>query len=194
MEMITETARSERQAVGRQWKWARVPGRLAVVLAMLGAGALLFALLVTVSAKLWGYETYVIYGSSMEPTIKVGSLIAAKPANVDDLQVGDIVVFLSPGNGMTITHRIVGIHEEGGQRQFETKGDASNGADPLKVSLEDGTQQVIYDLPYLGYIVHFAGSSIGIILLVALPALGLLALQLTQRRKGASDAEVPREG
>ena len=187
--MISQTAGPQPHAPERRWRWARVPGRLALLLVMLGAGALLLALVVTAAARLWGYETYVIYGSSMEPTIKVGSLIAAKPANVDDLQVGDIVVFRSPGNGSTMIHRIVGIRDDGGQRRFETKGDASNGADPLEISLGNGTRRVVLDLPYLGYIVHFARSAMGIILLVVIPAMGLLVLQLTQGKPEEATAE-----
>ncbi len=161
--------------------------------------ALLGTLLVAALPSLWGYQSYVIYGSSMEPAIKLGSLVVAKPVKVDDLQVGDIVVFRSPGNGVTLTHRIVEVREEDGQRHFLTKGDASNDGDTVEVSLEDGVRQVAYHVPYLGYFVHFARSTIGIILLIALPALGLLALQLTNGRgprqqAAAEAAEAPPEG
>lgn len=184
--MISETVRPRTQARLRQRSWVRWAGMLAGLLALLGVLTLLSLLLVTMAApRLLGYQSYVIYGSSMEPTIKLGSLVVAKPANVDDLQVGDIVVFRSDGNGTTVTHRIVAIREEDGRRFFETKGDASNGADPAEVGLENGAQQVAYHLPYLGYFVHFANSITGIMLLVILPAIGLLALHLTNSREGA---------
>ncbi len=184
--MISETVRQRTQAGRRQRSWVRRAGRLAGLLALLGVLALLGLLLATMAApRLWGYQSYVIYGSSMEPAIKLGSLVVAKPVKVDDLQVGDIIVFRSPGNGVTLTHRIVEVREEDGQRHFLTKGDASNDGDTVEVSLEDGVQQVAHHLPYLGYFVHFARSTIGIILLIALPALGLLALQLTNGRQGA---------
>ncbi len=184
--MISETARPRTQAGRRQRSWLRWAGMLAGLLALLGVLALLGLLLATMAApRLWGYQSYVIYGSSMEPAIKLGSLVVAKPVKVDDLQVGDIVVFRSPGNGVTLTHRIVEVREEDGQRHFLTKGDASNDGDTVEVSLEDGVRQVAYHVPYLGYFVHFARSTIGNILLIALPALGLLALQLTNGRQGA---------
>ena len=194
--MITETARPETHAGGRRRRWTRGAGRLASALASLGVLGLLGLLLATAAApRIWGYQTYVIYGSSMEPTIKLGSLIVAEPANVDDLQVGDIIVFHSPSNGTTVTHRIVGIREEDGQRYFQTKGDASNGGDPLEVSLENGVQQVAYDLPYLGYFVDFANSTLGIVLLLVLPALGLLGLHWTKSREAAAtDREAAGEG
>ncbi len=194
--MISETARQETQAGGRQRSWARAAARLAGVLAFLGVLGLLALLLATMAApRLLGYQSYVIYGSSMEPTIKVGSLILAKPAPADDLQVGDIVVFRGSGNGTMLTHRIVAIRQEDGQRHFLTKGDASNGADPQEVSLEDGAQRVAHHVPYLGYFVDFAKSTTGMILLVVLPALGLLALQLTKSRQAAAkDREAVGEG
>ena len=184
--MISETARLETQVGGRQWTWAQGTARLAGALVLLGVGALLCVLLVTAAAKPWGYQTYVIYGSSMEPAIEVGSLVVAKPAKVDGLQVGDIIVFPSPSSETTVTHRIVGISEEHGERYFATKGDASSGADPLEVSLENGAQQVVYHAPYLGYFVHFARSTLGILLLLVLPALGLLALYLTKGGEAAA--------
>ncbi len=188
--MITETARPRRQAVSQRGQWARRgggPGRLAAAVPLLGLVALLGLLLVTAALKPLGYNSYVIYGSSMEPTIKVGSLILARPAEVDGLEVGDIIAFQSPGNGVTVTHRIVAVREENGQHYFQTKGDASNGGDPQEVRLEDGVQELAYDLPYLGYFVHFAKSTMGMILLLVLPAAGLLALHWTENRQAAAD-------
>ena len=185
--MIIETARPHTLAGGRHQRWAlAAAGKLAAVVALLGVLGLLVLLLVTMAApRLLGYQSYVIYGSSMEPTIKLGSLVVAEPVKVDDLQIGDIVVFRSDGNGVTVTHRIVAIREEDGRRYFETRGDASNAADPVEVGLENGARKVVYHLPYLGYFTHFANSITGIILLVILPAIGLLALQLTNRREAA---------
>ena len=180
--MISETAKPEMRAGRRQGKWVQWAGRLARLLVALATLALLGALLAAALPRLWGYQSYVIYGGSMEPTIKVGSLILAKPANLDDLEVGDIIAFRSP-NEVTVSHRIVGIREEDGQRYFQTKGDASTGGDPTEVSLEDGVHRLAYKLPYLGYFVDFAKSTLGIVLLVVLPAARLVALQLTQGRK-----------
>jgi signal peptidase len=188
--MISETARPEIQAGGRKRTWARGAGRLAARVAFLGVLGLLGLVLVTAAVpRLWGYQTYVIYGSSMEPTIKLGSLIVAEPVATGDLQVGDIIVFRSPGNGMTVTHRITGVREEDGQRYFQTKGDASNGGDPLEVTLENGVQQVAYDLPYVGYFVDFAGSMLGIVLLLVLPAAGLLVSYWSKHRGPQPQAE-----
>ncbi len=197
--MISETARPETQAGSGQRKWVAWAGRLARLLVIIATLALLGALLAAALPRLWGYQSYVIYGSSMEPTIKVGSLILAKPVDVADLQVGDIIAFRSPGNEVTVTHRIVGIRHEDGQHYVKTKGDATNGADPTEVRLESGVRRLAYKLPYLGYFIDFAKSPAGIILLIALPAAGLLALSWSKQRRPrqqaeAEAAEAPPEG
>lgn len=189
--MISETATAERQAGSGQRKWVQWAGRLARLLAALATLALLGALLAAALPRLWGYQSYVIYGSSMEPAIKVGSLILAKPVDVADLQVGDIIAFRSPGNEVTVTHRIVGIREEDGQHYFKTKGDASTSGDPMEVRLESGVQRLAYKLPYLGYFIDFAKSPAGIILLIALPAMGLLAMHWNKSRAAAAKHPEP---
>ncbi|MCH6555084.1 MAG: hypothetical protein IH797_00515 [Chloroflexi bacterium] len=56
----------------------------------------------------------------------------------------------------------------------------------MEIQLEDGVRRVAYHLPYLGYVVDFAKGPLGIILLVALPAIGLLALHLAGGKKPAT--------
>ena len=188
--MITETATPERQAGSWLRKWAHGADRLVTALVLLTVGGLLCLLLLSVAVRPFGYGTFVLYGSSMEPAIKVGSLLLAKPVNVDDLKVDDIIVFRLHNSGTTMTHRIMGIRQEDGQRYFQTKGDASTSADPLEVTLEDGAQRVAYHMPYLGYFVDFAKGTTGMILLLVLPAIGLLGLHwANSRRPEAPEAE-----
>ena len=197
--MISETARPQTPAGDRQRRWTRWAGSLARLLVALATLALLATLLVAALPQLWGYQTYVIYGSSMEPTIKVGSLILAEPVDVEELQVSDIIAFRSPDNGVTLTHRIVATREEDGQRYFQTKGDASTSGDPTEVRLEGEVHRLAYKLPYLGYFIDFAKSLAGIILLIALPAAWLLVSSLSKQRRPrqqaeAEAAEAPPEG
>ncbi len=193
--MISETARQGTQTAGRQPKAVRWVGRLARLLVALGILVLLGALLAAALPRLLGYQSYVIYGSSMEPTIKLGSLILAEPVGVEELQVGDIIAFRTP-NEITVTHRIVAVRHEDGQHYFQTKGDASSGGDPTEVRLEGSVHRLSYKLPYLGYFVDFAKSTRGIILLIALPAAALLASSFSKRSRPRrrAEAEAPPEG
>lgn len=124
----------------------------------------------------------------MKPTVEAGSLIVAKPVESHDLQVGDIVVFPTPENGTTVTHRVVGIRHEEGQHYVKTKGDANDSVDPIEVRLEGGVQRLIYQLPCLGYFVgnfvNFARSTAGVLLQIVLPAAGGLVVWSWVKNRG----------
>jgi signal peptidase len=162
---------------GRASVWPRrlpdIVGYLALALCL----ALLGSLLAVAATNLLGYNSYVIYSGSMEPTVKVGSLLVTRPVDVEDIQVDDVITFRSPGNHTTLTHRVVGIRQENGQRVFETKGDASLQPDPQEVVLRGQVSKMAFDVPYLGYVVDFAKSTPGIVLFLLVPAGGLLLIQ-----------------
>ena len=139
--------------------------------------ALLGSLLTVATTNLLGYSSYVIYSGSMEPTVKVGSLLVTRPADVEDLRVGDVITYRSPGNHTTLTHRIVSIRQEDGERVFQTKGDASLEPDPREIILRGQVSRMAFDIPYLGYVVDFAKSIQGVVLLLLVPAAGLLLMQ-----------------
>lgn len=198
--MISETATAERQAGSGQGKWVRWAGRLARLLVILATLAVLGALLAAAAPKVWGYNSFIIYSGSMEPTISVGSLVVGRPVDVQEVDLGDIIIFRAPGDAdITITHRVVGVREDDGVRYFQTKGDAVDGADPEEVRLQGRVYKFAYELPYLGYFIAFAKSITGIILLIALPAAWLLVSSLSRQRRprqraGAEAADVPPEG
>jgi signal peptidase len=162
---------------GKAWVWPRrildIVGYLALALCL----ALLGSLLTVAATNLLGYENYVIYSGSMEPTLKVGSLLLTRPVDVDDLRVGDVITYRSPGNHTTLTHRIVGMRQENGEWVFETKGDASLTPDPREIILRGRVSKMAFDIPYLGYVVDFARSTQGVVLFLVVPAAGLLAMQ-----------------
>ena len=162
---------------GKAWVWPRrildIVGYLALALCL----ALLGSLLTVAATNLLGYENYVIYSGSMEPTLKVGSLLLTRPMDVDDLRVGDVITYRSPGNHTTLTHRIVGMRQENGEWVFETKGDASLTPDPREIILRGRVSKMAFDIPYLGYVVDFARSTQGVVLFLVVPAAGLLAMQ-----------------
>ena len=142
--------------------------------------ALLASLLTVAATNLLGYQSYVIYSGSMEPTVKVGSLLLTRPADVEDLQAGDVITYRSPGNHTTLTHRVVSIRQQDGERVFTTKGDASLEPDPQEVILRGQVSKMTFDIPYLGYVVDFAKSIQGIVLLLLVPAAGLALIQASK--------------
>jgi len=162
---------------GKASVWPRRLLDIVGYLALAFCLALLASLLTVAATNLLGYDSYVIYSGSMEPTVKVGSLLLSRPADVEDLRVGDVITYRSPGNHTTLTHRIVSIRQEDGDWVFKTKGDASLQPDPREIILRGQVSKMAFDIPYLGYVVDFAKSIQGVVLLLLVPAAGLLLMQ-----------------
>lgn len=75
---------------------------------------------------------------SMEPAIEAKSYIAVKKYDGEELDVGDVIVFVCKSNdqrinGQLVTHRIVKIEND----EYVTKGDASAVIDEWVVSKDD---------------------------------------------------------
>ena len=172
---VTPTAVGAEESKAPVWprRLVDIVGYVALALCL----ALLGSLLTVAATNLLGYQSYVIYSGSMEPTVKVGSLLLTRPADVEDLRVGDVITYRSPGNHTTLTHRVVSIRQEDGERVFTTKGDASLEPDPREVILRGQVSKMTFDIPYLGYVVDFAKSTQGVVLLLLVPAAGLLLMQ-----------------
>jgi len=169
-------ARSPTEGKARLWlrRFLTGGGYLAFALSL----ALLGLLLAVAVLKFFGYQSFVIYSGSMEPTVKVGSLLVANPVAAEDLQVGDVITYRSPGNHTTLTHRIVVIRGENGERIFTTKGDASSNPDPREVRLAGRVGKMAYTIPYLGYLVDFINTKGGALVFLVAPALGLGVMYL----------------
>jgi len=84
--------------------------------------------------SLGGYRIFNILTGSMMPEYEVGDVILAKEAEIDELKVGDDVVYLGKKDdffGKIITHEIIEIKvEEDGTKTFYTKGLANEFTDP----------------------------------------------------------------
>ena len=115
------------------------------------------------------YKVFVVQSGSMEPKIKLGSLIFVKPGV--DYQANDIITFKAQGGKTTVTHRLIEIKQESGVAQFVTKGDANEEADPDSVKRENIIGKTFLTLPWLGYPVGYAKTKVGFILLILVPSI-----------------------
>lgn len=106
--------------------------------------------LLTFIPSFWGHKPLVVISGSMEPTLKVGSLLYYHDKNLDDFEQGDVLVYKSKNH--IISHRVV-ENLDGG---FITKGDANKTNDSIIVNdeqvLGEGTNWCI---PYLGLYADF---------------------------------------
>lgn len=131
----------------------------------------LVALLLTVSVfpVTGNFKVKMVESGSMEPSIKTGALVVIKPA--EDYKVGDVITF----NGFdkekgSVTHRIVDMEIIEGKKSFITKGDANNASDKRGVPKNRIIGKVLFDIPYLGYIVDAVQKPIGFMLIIVIPA------------------------
>ena len=141
-------------------------------------GVLLAALALVAAAtvpSLAGYHTYAIDGGSMEPTLNVGDAAVTKPTSPRSLEIGDVIVRRDVQGGRPVLHRIVDVVTVDGQLAFITQGDQSSAPDVQPVIFSGSGEKVVYRVPYAGYLLSFAESWPGRLLLVGLPFLLLAA-------------------
>lgn len=108
-----------------------------------------------------------------------GSMGAAAPAgsiayvhDTGTYERGDVITFRR-GDGY-VTHRIVDETDAG----YVTKGDANGAPDEWRVPTDDVVGELLVAVPLYGYLLWFASSTAGYLLLVLLPGLALLVLEL----------------
>jgi signal peptidase len=115
----------------------------------------------------------VIMSGSMEPAIPVGSIVVVKKVNPEDVKVGDVIAF-ETGESRTM-HRVIDKVVEDGSFHFKTQGDANEDPDPWIVKPEDVSGALLLTIPYYGYLLHFAGTPLGLVLFILVPAIILIA-------------------
>ncbi len=116
---------------------------------------------------MFGYTLKSVLSGSMEPEFNTGSLILVKEiTDVKELQKGDVITFMQDAN-TAVTYRIVGITKKEDHLLFKTKGDNNAAADSAPVSDENVRAQYTgFQLPYAGYMLHFASQPIGTAILL----------------------------
>lgn len=143
---------------------------------MLTTGAVVgsLCLLVAIAGLLFGIKPLIFKSGSMSPTIPAGALAFSRPVDAPDVKVGDIVsTFTSNTTGhVRVTHRVYAVSGSGASRSLTLKGDANPTPDaqPYTVTRVD---RVFWSVPWVGHVVVFVGSPIGLMLLGALAVLVL---------------------
>ncbi len=85
-------------------------------------------------------DRFVVYtGTSMHPTLQEPEVIELLPYQGRIVQVGDVVLFLPPGQDQRIVHRVVEVTAEG----IRTRGDNSTGTDTWVLQPADIASQVV---------------------------------------------------
>ena len=114
-----------------------------------------------------------------------GIIVIVKRVNVENVKVGDVIAF-QRGESKTI-HRVVEKAFEDDSFHFKTKGDANEDPDPWIVRPEQVRGGLLLTIPYYGYLIHFAGTPVGFVLMVITPAVLLIVNEIRkiyQLKKG----------
>ena len=123
---------------------------------------------------------YTIVSPSMEPTIMVYDVIIDTRVTKDeDLKIGDIITFYSntiDTGGYTVTHRIEDIYESNGIKYYTTKGDNNIDADSGIITIDNIVGKCRFIIPSIGKMQMFITSRAGWILIILIPALGIIII------------------
>ena len=137
--------------------------------------------------SVFGVAPMVVLSGSMSGTaeghIEVGDLIFATAADTDKLQVGDVVSFME--DNVVVTHRIVEITaDESGKKQFITKGDANNAADP-PIYADTVIGICRGRIPKLGDFAMFLQKPLGMAVFIGIPVCAFIVGDVIRRRRDA---------
>ncbi len=99
-----------------------------------------------------GWRSTTVMSNSMAPALSEGDVVAFSEYDGSRLGIGTIVQFEDPvREDSTITHRVIGFNADG---TYETKGDANQGSDSVKVPTSSITGVAHMVSPYAG-LPHF---------------------------------------
>lgn len=158
----------------------------AIIVILILVGVLLAAYYIDFKKRVNGiepplYGAYVIVSGSMEPIIKIKDAVLIRRVDPEDIKVGDVVTYRSMDQsyyGILITHRVVNIKEENGQKIYVTKGDHNQTVDRSPIVAEQIYGKVVMRIPKIGYIKYFLVSSYGWIIAVVVPSLGIIVYDI----------------
>lgn len=128
------------------------------------------------------FQFLVVKSGSMEPEIKMGSIVFVKP--ISNYEIGDVVTFNGgsfrddKGRRIPITHRITGVEVDGTAVTYTTKGDANEEADTQALRRSQIIGKVLVTIPYIGYAVETARQPYGFLALILFPAVLIIGDQL----------------
>jgi len=125
-------------------------------------------------------QSYIVESGSMEPNLPVGSVIFVDTdVSAKQVEEGDIISFTQGRGTIPTTHR---VHEKRTATvdntttvSFITKGDNNEDPDPDPVYRDEIVGKYMFHIPFIGYVIAFAGTDLGWLVLVVVPMFLLFA-------------------
>lgn len=138
-----------------------------------------------------GYQLFIVRSGSMEPAVSTGSVVVVSPQ--DEYSLEDIITFKNNANAdikdsnSTTTHRIIDIHDDEGRPTYTTKGDANSTPDRENIPISWILGKMIFFIPLLGYVVAFAKTQAGLIILIIIPATLIVSSEISKIKNQITD-------
>lgn len=134
------------------------------------------------------FNAYVVLTGSMEPEIMTRDVVVTKKRKPEELEVGDIITFLSSDTRLSniiVTHRIVNKYYDSttNKYSFQTKGDANNVEDFALAEGHNIIGEVIFKIPKLGHVQELLASRGGLIIIILIPCLAVLSYDIVKLAK-----------
>lgn len=137
--------------------------------------ALIFVMFARISGNtpnLFGFSMLRVSSDSMEPELKVGSIILVKNADPATLKKGDVITYHGEKGsvaGKLITHQIVSEpYENDGTYYFTTRGIRAGAIDDPEIEDRQIVGKVLFKVPILGSLYDFFTSILGLVAIIAL--------------------------
>ena len=130
--------------------------------------------------SLGGFKLFNIVSESMIPKYQIGDILLAKETDVNDIKVGDDVVYMGNTGSFTgkiVTHQVIGIDEAEGKKQFHTKGLANEEEDPI-VSEEQIQGVIVYKMQSLSFIAKIVNNLYGAYFVIFVPIVLIIFVEL----------------
>ena len=186
--MSASTATAHHRPIQERGFWRGVSRGVTSILLV---AVLALAVALAVVPRVMGGEALTVLTGSMQPTYSPGDVVVSVPQ--EDYQVGDVVTFQPvSGDPTLVTHRIVAVTVGGPQgEQYITRGDA-NGDDDDPIEAGQIMGEVVYSVPYVGYVAVAAGEHRNVLIAAAAALLigyGIYAVASDVLRKRRSTQE-----
>jgi len=139
-------------------------------------------LIISVLPITGNFKILTVLSGSMEPAIKMGSVVMVKPSA--EYKINDIITFGKISKTqIPTTHRIADIKLQEGKPIYITKGDANNSPDTKEVLASEVKGKVLFSVPYVGYAVNAAKQPIGFLLIIIIPAAIIIFEEINKIKK-----------
>lgn len=130
--------------------------------------------------SLGGYQLYTIVSESMHPKYKVGDMILTKSTNMQDIKVGNDLVYRGETGdfaGKTIVHKVIDKRKKNGVYTITTQGIANDAPDP-PVYEHQIISKVIYRTVVLSFLSKIINNSYGFYFVILVPLAIIIVMEV----------------